>query len=91
MTAFTLNRLTPFQLARLAYSTATFLTTVARPACKIELYYLEGYFIELSYRLTDQTENDSQWELHAANHYPDLPASTTWLTIYMHPIKLLIN
>ena len=88
MTEYALNRLTSNQLAELAFTSATFLAEVAQPSVKIELYYIKGHFIEISYSAKVRPGNPAQWRLYTANHYPDVPASTKYLTIYLKSLKL---
>ena len=88
MTEYMLNRLTSNQLAEYAFVSATFLADVVRSSVKIELYYIKGHFIEISYSTKVRSGNSSQWRLYSANHYPDSPASTKYLTIYLKSFKL---
>lgn len=91
MTEYALNQLPASQLAELALSSATFIAVVARSSVKIELYYLKGHFIELSFYTRKQPGVDAKWRLYSANHFPDVPASTKYLTIYLEQAQLLIN
>ncbi|UFH53345.1 hypothetical protein [Spirosoma sp. KNUC1025] len=88
MNEYTLNRLTPNQLAELANSSATFLITLTRVSVKIDLYHIRGHFIEVSYSAKKLPGGSVQWQLYSANHYPDSPANTKYLAIYLHQIEL---
>lgn len=88
MTEYALNHLTPTKLAELAFSSATFLAVVARAAVKLELYYLDGYFIELCHTFKKRSGQPTQWRLYSANHFPDVPESTKYLSIYLKQIEL---
>ena len=91
MTEYALNRLPSPQLAELALSSATFLAAVTLPSVKIELYYLKGHFIELSFYARKRPGEPAQWRLYLANHFPDVPASTKYLTIYLEQTEPLIS
>ncbi|WP_460906496.1 hypothetical protein [Spirosoma areae] len=88
MTEYALNRLTSRQLAQLAFNAATLIAVATELSVKLELYYIEGYFIEVSYSLKKLSDKPAQWRLYSANHYPDVPASTKYLTIFLQPISL---
>lgn len=91
MNEYALNRLTVHQLAELALKSATFLAVVTRSAVKMELYYLNGHFIEVCYRSDTLPEQPAQWYLYSANHFPDTPSSSKYLTIYLQQIKLAVD
>ena len=88
MTEYTLNRLTSTQLADFATASATFLAVVIQSSVKLELYYTRGHFIEISYCAKERPGQSTQWRLYSANHYPDVPASTKYLSIYLTSFKL---
>lgn len=81
----------PTQLAELAYQTASHITSVTRKSVKLELYYLKGHFIEISYSINKTSDCDSFWRLYSVNHYPDTPEATKYLTIYLQQISLQID
>ncbi|MFD2569456.1 hypothetical protein ACFSUS_02350 [Spirosoma soli] len=87
ITEYALNRLTTPQLARFASSHATLLANVERPTFKLALYHLEGHFVEIGYCAKKQADSPS-WELYSANHFPDTPANTKYLNIYLKQIEL---
>ncbi|MBD2755511.1 hypothetical protein [Spirosoma validum] len=91
MSEYTLNQLTTYQLAELALKSATFLAVVTRSTAKMELYYLNGHFIEINYCLNTPTKQSGQWRLYSANHFPDDPSSAKYLTIYLKQIELVID
>ena len=91
MTEYALNQLPAPQLAELALSSATFIAVVTGSSVKIELYYLKGHFIELSFYARKRPGEAAQWRLYSANHFPDIPASTKYLTIYLEQTELLIS
>ena len=91
MTEYALNQMPPSKLAEFALNSATFVAVVAKSSLKLELYYLNGYFIEISYSLKKRPGQTPQWQLYSANHFPDVPDSTKYLTIYLEPIKLSID
>ncbi len=49
MTEYALNQLTYAQLAKLAFTSATCLAVTVQSSVRLELYYVGGHFIELSY------------------------------------------
>lgn len=91
MTEYALNQMTPSKLAELALSSATFVAVVTQLSVKLELYYLNGYFIEISYSFRKLPGQSAQWRLYSANHFPDVPDSTKYLTIYLKLIKLRMD
>lgn len=91
MTEYALNQLTYAQLAKLALTSATCLAVAIQTSIKLELYYVGGHFIELSYSLKAGQEASAQWRLYSANHYPDVPASTKYLAIYLDCFELPVN
>lgn len=91
MSEYTLNRLTTEQLAELAFRSATFLATVTRSAAKMELYYLDGHFIEVNYCVDTLSEQLGLWQLYSANHFPNDPSSAKYLTIYLQQIELVVD
>lgn len=88
MTEYQLNQLTTAQLAEFACSRATFLIAVDHPPVKIELYHTGSHFVEVSYALRRKANQNAEWQLYCANHYPDAPASTKYLTLYLDKIDL---
>lgn len=91
MDEYALNRLTSDQLAELALTSATLLVAISEPTVKLELYYLNRHFVEVTYCLNTFPGQSAQWRLYSANHFPDEPSSTKYLTIYLQQIKLSIN
>ncbi len=91
MNEYALNQLNTVQLAEYAFSSATFLASVNKPALKIELYHTTGHFIEISYLLKSIPGHAPQWQLYTSNHYPDTPASTKYLNLYLKHIKLSVD
>lgn len=88
MTEYALNQLAPSKLAELAFTSATFVADVTQSSAKLELYYLNGYFIEISYSPKKRPGQPAEWRLYSANHFPDVPASTKYLSIYLQQIEL---
>lgn len=84
MTEYALNKLDIMQLVELACSTGTFLAVFETPTFKIELYHTGGHFVEISYSL----KKSSEWRVYAANHFPDGPGSTKYLSLYLDQIEL---
>ena len=91
MPEYALNQLTYAQLAKLALTSATSIAVAVEASVKLELYYLEGHFIELSYSLKEGPGSAAKWRLYSANHYPDVPASTKYLTIYLDCFELPVS
>ncbi len=92
MTEYALNKFNTTQLAEFAQSSATFLTAVESSTVKIELYHTGSHFVELSYSLRKKVgQRKHEWKLYSANHYPDAPSSTKYLTLYLDQIKLSIS
>lgn len=91
MTQSVLNQLNGSQLTKLAITSGTFLAKVVQSSVKTELYYLQGHFIEVNYCSKKFLGYPFQWRLCFAIHYPDIPASTPYLTLYLERIKLLID
>ena len=91
MTEYALNQMPPSKLAEFALSSATFVAVVTQSSVKLELYYLNGYFIEISYSFRKRSGQTPQWRLYSANHFPDVPDSTKYLTIYLESIKLPVD
>ncbi|WP_420147551.1 hypothetical protein [Spirosoma sp.] len=91
MNEYTLNRLSTYQLAEFALRSATLLATVTRPTAKMELYYINRHFIEICYSSYKVPGQPAQWRLYSANHFPDDPSSTEYLTIYLQQIKLSVD
>jgi len=91
MTEYTLNQLSSFQLAELAYTSATYIAVITQSSVKIELHYIKGYFIEITYKASKRLEKPQQWQLYAANHFPDTPVNTHYLTIYLDQVSTPIS
>ena len=91
MPEYILNRLNPSQLAGLAVTSATLLAVLTRPSVKVELYYLEGHFIEISYCVAKRPDHSAPWRIYSANHYPDGPISTKYLAFFARHVKLVID
>ncbi|GAB3947035.1 hypothetical protein GCM10028805_18540 [Spirosoma harenae] len=86
-----LNQLTVSQLADFARSSTLFLAATHCRTAKLELYYIEGQFIELSYRLKKLSQQPADWQLYSANHFPNTSANTKYLHIYLRQIQLPIS
>ena len=91
MNEYTLNQLTVSQLAEFARTSTLFLAVARCRSAKMELYYVEGQFIELSYCLKKQPDQLADWRLYSANHFPNTSASTKYLEIYLRQIRLPIS
>lgn len=91
MAQFVLNQLNASQLAKLAVTSGTFLAKVVQSSVKTELYYVRGHFIEINYCSKRFLGYPFQWRLCFAIHFPNIPASTPYLTPYLKLIKLLID
>ena len=76
------------QVATWLTSSATFLAQVVHASAKLELYHVPGYFIELSYCVSKRPNQPTQWQLYSADYFPDGPASTPLLTIFLSAIDL---
>ena len=88
MTTSRLNQLSAAQLAAVAAGPATFIAQVVQGSARLELYYIAGHFIELGYYSKRFLGFSYQWRLCFANHFPNSPASTPYLTIYLPSITL---
>lgn len=91
MTTSRLNQLSAAQLATLAARSATFIAQVVQASARLELYYIAGHFIELGYCPKRFLGYPYQWRLCFVNHFPDNPASTPYLTIYLPAITMRIK
>lgn len=91
MTEYNLNKLTRRKLINLAFTSAAFLAEVTQPAFKLELYYFEGHFIEVSYRKKKPVNEAVHWQICTVNHFPDSPDNTNYLTIYLTQITLPVG
>jgi hypothetical protein len=91
MTEYALNRFNTTQLAEFAHSSAMYLTTVESSTVKIDLYHTERHFVEISYSLRKGMDGKHNWKLYSANHYPDAPSSTKYLTFFLDQIELSVR
>lgn len=91
MTNSRLNQLSAAQLATLATRSATFVAQVNQASARLELYYVADHFIELGYSPKRFLGYPFQWRLCFANHFPNSPASTPYLTVYLPSITLPIK
>ena len=81
MAEYELNQLTTAQLIDFTQHEGTFLIATRHDNVESELYYVRGHFIEISYLLKKAAKGKEEKQIYCANHYPNTPFCTKYLTL----------
>lgn len=88
MAEYELNQLTSTQLIALAQHEGIFLIATRDAKVEYELYYVRGHFVEVSFLLKKMAKGEVKRQFYCANHFPNTPFGTKYLSLYLDEIHL---